>query len=1054
MLSPRDKILIKVFLVLVAVLAVIGITGITTAYIKQDKLVENVITDLNNNFAASIELGGSHISPFKNFPYISVDLEHLMIYEGKSDTSELILSVADAYIGFDLWSLLDGSYDIKRIRLEDGFFKLVQHVDGSFNIVNAFETQSDSSSSGELHLDLQKIQLTNIDLVKLNESSDVLVEAYIWSADSRYKTNPEGMEIGLDTDFTFNLIVDRDTTFLHHKNVKLNTDFSLDFETDILEIEPSEIYVESALFNMEGDIDIQNNMDLDLTFKGEKPNFDLFLAFVPEEVTPLLERYDNGGLIYFDATVKGPSINGQNPLVKVDFGCSEAFVHNVEVNKEVNELFFDGHFTNGSARNMSTTSLRIEDFSARPETGVFFGNLEILNFDSPDINLQLTSDFDLEFLVEFLNVEGLSDVSGGVSLEMNFHDIIDLSQPEKSIEKLNESYFTKLNVKDLSFKMENYPLAFKDLNIKAFMDGHEAKIEQLDFRVGESDLAITASVSDLPAIIHHTDIPVDVIMDLKSSMVNLAELTGNVSDSTQGIDEQVKNLSLKLKFNSTARAFTESPNLPLGEFFIDELFADLTHYPHQLHDFSADIYVDSSNFRIIDFTGMIDESDFHFNGKLKNYDLWFERKPKGSTQIDFNFTSDLLHLEDLFSYGGENFVPEDYRHEEFKDLKIHGIADLKFDNKLARSHIDIDMVEASMKVHPMRFEQFKGEFIIDSAHIDVKEFGGKLGKSEFITDFTFYFDSTEEKHNYFHLRSPRLDFDELFAYTPPPADKVMTPEDHEAGFNIFELPFSNMDFDLEIDHLNYHRYLLDEFQLKGRSTKNHYLYIDTLGFKTAGGNMGLNGYFNGSDPSNIYFSPNIHLNSIDLDRLLFKFENFGQYYLVSENLHGKLSGDLSGKIHMHADMVPIVDDSEMHMDIEVVNGSLNNYSAFEVLSDYFTDKNLSQIRFDTLSNSLDLKDGTLYIPEMTLNTSLGYFKISGEQSLDTENLQMEYYLSIPWKVVTRAGFQKLFSKKDQDNTEQVDEIQYQDESKKTRFLNVRIKGTPDEYDVKLGKKKD
>ena len=38
----------------------------------------------------------------------------------------------------------------------------------------------------------------------------------------------------------------------------------------------------------------------------------------------------------------------------------------------------------------------------------------------------------------------------------------------------------------------------------------------------------------------------------------------------------------------------------------------------------------------------------------------------------------MLKLEDLFSYGGENYVPEDYRHEEFDDLKIHGFADLHF----------------------------------------------------------------------------------------------------------------------------------------------------------------------------------------------------------------------------------------------------------------------------------------------------------------------------------------------------------------------------------------
>ena len=62
---------------------------------------------------------------------------------------------------------------------------------------------------------------------------------------------------------------------------------------------------------------------------------------------------------------------------------------------------------------------------------------------------------------------------------------------------------------------------------------------------------------------------------------------------------------------------------------------------------------------------------------------------------------------------------------------------------------------------------------------------------------------------------------------------------------------------------------------------------------------------------------------------------------------------------------------------------------------------------------------------------------------------MEYYLRIPWKVVTRAGIQKLFGNKDRDTSEQVDDIQYR--TRNMRFLNVKITGTPDEYSITLGK---
>ena len=1039
---------LKILTALIGGLIGIGMIGVGTVYTQQDLIIDEVVAYLNEGYEGRLEIEDSHISPFRNFPYISIDLENIRVYESKAEDSELLLDIADTYLGFDFWSILDGSYNVKRISLENGFIKLVQHPDGTFNLANALSHEEDTETDEATgHLDLQAIRLINIDLLKLNEENDVLVEAFVEDAFASLKTTEQDLQVSMDSDFVFNLIIEGDTSFLHHKHVALETSFAYHNETNILELNPSEIYLEKALFMMEGSIDVEDNLNLDLTFSGSKPNFDLFLSFLPEEVTPLLSRYENGGRIYFDAIVSGPSINGHAPKIDIDFGCEAAFVHNMDAGKEINDLFFEGHFSNGELRSPETMMLTIQDFSARPETGTLTGELLVKNFASPEIDLQVITEFNLDFLADFLNIQNLQDVTGEISLEMNFHDIVDLDSPEKSIEKLNESYFTRLEVNNLNFIQTDLPWPVKDVNVQVTMDGHEAIVKQLDFKLGNTDMAIQASISDLPAILHHTDIPVDAVLDIRSTQIDLQELTFNPDDSTSSFNDQIRNFSTHFTFNSSARAFTESPNLPLGEFIIDNLNAEFANYPHRLHDFSADMFVDSANFRVIDFTGMIDSSDFHFNGKLENYDLWFEKDPTGITGIDFNLTSKLIQLEDLFSYNGENHVPEDYRHEEFRNLKIHGLARLEFDKKLTSTDIVIDRVEANMKIHPMRFQDFKGEVHLDSSSLEVKNFSGTLGNSKLSTNFSYYFGPDSLALPYtLSITGERLDFDQLFQYNPPPATGL-TPEQHEAGFNIFEVPFANINFDMQIDHVNYHRVLLDDFSLKGRMQENHYLYVDTMHFAAAGGKLGLNGYFNGSDPKAIYFSPNIQAQSIDLDKLLFKFENFGQDHLVSENLHGDLSGNLSGKIHMHADMVPIIDDSELHIEVEVLDGSLNNYAAFEALSDYFADKNLNNVRFDTLRNTFDLKGGVLTIPNMNINTSLGYFEISGQQSMD---LNMDYYIRVPVKLVVNAGVQKLFGKKETRKADQVDEIQYRDMTRRVRFVNLRIEGTPENYKVTIG----
>lgn len=1035
---------------LLALCVLLFSVGITITYMNQDRLVQEAIARLNEDFQGRLEIGGSHISPFRQFPYISIDLENIRIYEGKSDTSELLMQTKDAYLGFDFWQLVQGNFEIRQVIFENGFLKLVQHTDGSFNLTNAFNTPADTTEvSGELHLDLQRIQLENIDLLKYNEESRVLAEAYIEDASSRFRTTTDSMEIFLETRFLFNLITDGDTSFLHDKHLELHTHLTYSHNDNLLNISESEVMIEKALFVMAGTVDVDDDMNLDLTFKGDKPNFDLLLAFAPPELDPLFARYDNGGKIYFDARVSGRSVNGHTPYVEVDFGCAEAFVQNTEAGKGVQDLFFKGHFTNGEERNPATMSLTIEDFSARPETGMFEGKVLVNNFESPEIDMQVICEFDLDFLAEFLNLQNLRDVTGSISLEMNFHDIVDLSQPEKSIEKLNESYFTALRVSNLNFNSSSFSVPVRDVNIRATMDGHRAQIDQFDFRVGDSDVSMTADVSDFPAILHHTDLPVEAHLNIRSSLLDLNELMALNVDSA-GAGEQIRDLSMKMTLKSSARAFTESPNLPIGEFLIEELNAQFVKYPHRLHDFRADVLIDSTDFRIIDFTGMIDSSDFHFTGMLGHYDLWLQPVPVGITTLEFNLNSSLLQLEDVFSYGGENYVPEDYRHEEFRDLRLHGLASLEFDRSLKRTDLMIDRLAATMKVHPMRFEEFSGRFLIDSLSLEIQDMKGRLGNSDFEANAFYHFHPVDSQQHQVSVRSERLDFDQLFAYTPPPPDKIMTPEDHEAGFNVFALPFSNMHFDWQIGTLNYHRILLQDFWLKGRMQTDHFVYLDTLSLSTAGGQIAMNGYFNGSDPKAIYFSPNAHIDNVDLDKLLFKFENFGQDHLVSENLHGRLSGSINGNIRLHADLVPIIDESELHMDMTVLNGSLHNYDVFDAMSSYFADKNLDYVRFDTLRNALDWKDGKLMIPNMNINSSLGYFEVAGQQD---QNLEMEYYVRIPLKVITRAGMQKLFAKKDQDTSGQIDSIQYRDETRRTRFLNLKVEGTPDEYRISLGKDK-
>lgn len=1045
---------LKLLVLLIIVIPVLIFSSVVAVmYARQDAIIQELIETLNEDFVGEIEVGESHISPFTNFPYISIDVQDVKIYQDKDRSIAPIFNIKDIYLGFDLWTLLLGDFEIKAVKLKGGSVLLVQYEDGSFNIVRALEAKKEIEDiEEEFHLYLKRLELSDISVSNLNLSSKSQYDLKVDRAISKIKTSEDHLMMELDSKFMLTFIKDNDTTFIKNKHFEVETKLDFTESTQLLSVEPSTVLLEQALFKMEGSVDFDDDMNLDLAFEGAKPDFDLFIAFAPEELAPAFKRYENAGKVYFDAVVQGKSINGHHPFVNANFGCSEAYFANNINEKRLDDLQFRGHFTNGDLRTTETMELSIVDFNARPDAGVFNGSLNVKNFVSPEIDLNLVSEFELEFLAGFFNIENIFDLGGSVKLTMNFRDIIDLENPERSIEKLNESYYTELDVKDLRFNTTYFHLPLHDLDIKATMDGHEARIEYFNVKVGNSDVSVKGTVSDLPAIIHHTAIPVNSTLIIESKFLDLYELTNSGKQDSKPFDEQIENLSMKLAFKSSAKAITESPYLPVGEFFIEDLYAKLKHYPHTLHDFHADVFIEERDFRIIDFRGQIDESDFHFAGKLNNYDLWFEDDPKGDTRIEFALYSDVLKLEDIFSYGGENYMPEDYRQEELRKLYIHGFTEFHFEKGLKSADIYLDKLEASMKVHAMKMEEFTGRIHLEDSNLTVEDFKGKIGRSAFTANMNYFIGKNKEqkkKGNHIFVQSPFLDFDELFSYIPQSNESEQI--HHDSVFCIYDLPFPDMGFQFDIEHLRYHRYILDDFFMKVRTQENHFLHIDTLSLLTAGGSMNIKGYFNGSDRNHIYFDPNIQLENIDLDKLMFKFENFGQDHLVSEQIHGQLTGSLTGKVHMHADMVPILDDSEIHLDVQVTNGRLENFGPMSNLAEYFKDKNLNKVLFDTLANHIDVVHGVTTIPNMVINTSLGFVEVAGKQDLAGN---MEYYLRVPLSMVTKVGMSRLFGKKAEEiDPEQEDNIIYKDPSKRVRYINIKMSGTSDNYKISLQRQK-
>lgn len=1021
---------------------------------QQDKIVQNTVNAFNEDFKGAIIIGDSDISPFANFPYISIVIQNVQVFEDQEDMFAPILDVSNIYLGFNFWTVLGGNLKVNLLKVENGNFDIVRHLDGSFNLVHALSGEKKIKDiKEEYNIELEKIELANLDIIKYDEGTRIHAETYIENATSKFKNSESNLVVALNSQLILNVIDDGDSTMLKKKHFDTTIELEYIKESGLLHLKPSDIKLEKGIFTIDGSIDVPNDFNLDLNIHGNNPNFNLLIAFAPEELIPTLEQYDNAGKIYFDATIQGKSLRGEYPAINAEFGCDSAYFSNPTSNKRLEDIAFKGHFTNGEQRDITSMEFILENISAKPEAGTFLADLSVRNFESPEIEMSLSSDFDLDFLAKFLNVTSLQNLDGDVSLKMNFRDIIDLQNPEKSLEEFSQSYFTELDVKNLSFKIPDYHVPFDSIDIKATMDGNHALIDYIYLNMGESDLTIKGEIDDLPAIVHQTSDTVKANLFLFSSLLDIKELTANDTLSKKPFDEQIHNMRLELQFNTMAKSLTKYRYLPAGDFYIKNFYGKLEHYPHTFKKFDAHVIVGDDELDIIDFHGKLDKSDFQYQGRLYDYPQLMQDSLRGSVEVDFSLKSDLLRLNDLFSYHGENYVPYDYRSEEIHNLEMYGNAEFEFYDSLVGSEVFFDQLNAKFKEHDMDISDIHGKIEHSKEYLEIKNMSGSIGNTDFHTDVNLYFgesDSIRKKVNNIEIYAPVVDFDQLSNYESKINDSTKM-IDHDSIFNIYELPFTDLSFRLDVDQLKYHKHIVSAINADIRIQKDHHLYVDTLDFFTSGGHFDIKGYFDGSRSDSIFFFPQINIDTMNLGQMLYRFDNFGQDYIVSSNLLGRLSGSIFGKLQVHANMVPQIENSEFFMKLEIVDGELKNYKSLHAMSEYFKDKNLNRIRFDTLSNQILISKGIINIPSMTINSSLGHMDITGKQDMDNN---MEYFIRIPLKMVTKAARQKLFGKKGNiSDSTQIDVIQYKSDKKKTWYLNLKLEGNPDQYTVSLGKKK-
>jgi hypothetical protein len=130
---------------------------------------------------------------------------------------------------------------------------------------------------------------------------------------------------------------------------------------------------------------------------------------------------------------------------------------------------------------------------------------------------------------------------------------------------------------------------------------------------------------------------------------------------------------------------------------------------------------------------------------------------------------------------------------------------------------------------------------------------------------------------------------------------------------------------------------------------------------------------------------------VDIARLFAEFEDFGQSSLQSRHIAGSADATLQYSARLSRDFSTDAASVTAIADVEIRNGQLKGFEPMQELSSFLDAEELSDIRFATLSNRIEIANKTVIIPNMEVHSSVLDLKGYGAHTFGNE---IDYHFNL------------------------------------------------------------
>jgi hypothetical protein len=516
----------------------------------KEQMIQYLLNQINKQVNAKIEVQDPDFSFWRSFPNASIEFGNVVVHPSNEwvkqhEGTDTLLFSSKLIFEFNIINLLSGSYVINKIRVHDGQINLKVDETGKLN----YDIFKKGQGKGTT-LSLKDIVLRRCSVKYSNQKADVFISTFT------SKTHIGGTIKTSIFDFQITTDADIYSLFVHKENYVKNRAFSatlgLYVANNSYHFNNVSFSLDKLRFLFQGQYDVGSTDLIQFKFSGDKLNLAQLIGFFPEKYAQTLSNYSAKGIIRMDVSIFGKISSIYDAQLTVSCSLNKSTVTEKKSGIKLEDLTFDGTFTNGQDRSRQSSVILVNRLSGKIGFGDVSLSGKLTNLNKPYIEVNGISKIEINDLKEFFKLDTFEILKGKIDGTFAVKAIVN---------QVDRFKFSNVDIENMagSFSVNNVDVKLKDSQYKLqSINGlislaNDISFNNITFKLNESELRLTGRlINGLPYLLNRTD-DATIEAELFSHSIDLSAYfneTGKKSaDSRELLFPAHLNLDLKLNVN-------------------------------------------------------------------------------------------------------------------------------------------------------------------------------------------------------------------------------------------------------------------------------------------------------------------------------------------------------------------------------------------------------------------------------------------------------------------------------------------------------------------------